>query len=221
VVVENALSVISPQDIASVDVLKDASTTAIYGARAANGVVIITTKGGRAGKTQISYNGAFGWRELPETMEVLSPYDFVRWQYERSRGNVADSTSFHRTYGRGWDTLNVYKDLPAINWQNEVFGRRAKFNNQNVSVNGGSETTTYNLSLTSNREDGIQLETGFDRKLVNFKLEHKASDKLRVGFNARYLDQTISGAGTTNSGTRATNRLRHTINYRPFELLRT
>lgn len=218
VVVENALSVISPQDIASIDVLKDASTTAIYGARAANGVVIITTKGGRAGKTQISYNGSFGWRELPKTMDVMSPYDFVIWQYERSRGNVADSTNFVRTYGSTWDTLNVYKDFPSVNWQNEVFGRRAKYSNQNVSMNGGSENTTYNLSLTSNKEDGILIESGFDRYLVNFKLDHKASDKLKIGFNARYLDQTIRGAGTTNSGTRATNRLRHTINYRPFEL---
>ena len=218
VVVENALSVISPQDIASIDVLKDASTTAIYGARAANGVVIITTKGGRAGKTQISYNGSFGWRELPETMDVMNPYDFVIWQYERSRGNVADSTSFVQTYGHTWDTLNVYKDFPAVNWQKEVFGRRAKYSNQNVSLNGGSENTTYNLSLTGNKEDGILLESGFDRYLVNFRLDHKASDKLKIGFNARYLDQTIRGAGTTNSGTRATNRLRHTINYRPFEL---
>src|SRR6185436_10651321 len=88
--VENALNLISPQDIASIDVLKDASTTAIYGARAANGVIIITTKGGRPGKTQISYNGSFGWRELPKTMDVLSPYDFVVWQYERSRGNATD-----------------------------------------------------------------------------------------------------------------------------------
>ena len=89
--VENALSVIAPQDIASVDVLKDASTTAIYGARAANGVVMITTKSGRAGKTQISLNTSFGFRKLPNTMKVLSPYEFVRWQYERSRGSIADS----------------------------------------------------------------------------------------------------------------------------------
>jgi TonB-linked SusC/RagA family outer membrane protein len=218
VVVENALSVISPQDIASIDVLKDASTTAIYGARAANGVVIITTKGGRAGKTQISYNGSFGWRELPEYMDVLNPYDFVVWQYERSRGNVADSSSFAQTYGSTWDTLSVYKNFPAVNWQKEVFGRKAKYKNQNVALNGGSENTQYNLSLTSNKEDGILIESGFDRYLVNFRLDHKASDKLKIGFNVRYLDQTIRGAGTTNSGTRATNRLRHTINYRPFEL---
>lgn len=216
--VENALSVISPQDIASIDVLKDASTTAIYGARAANGVVIITTKAGRAGKTQIAYNGSFGWRELPKTMDVLSPYDYVVWQYERSRGSVDDMNNFANTYGTTWDTLDVYKDIPAINWQREVFGRRAKYNNQNVSLNGGGGNTTFNLSLTSNKEDGIQLESGFDRKLVNFKLEHKATDRLRIGFTARYLDQAIRGIGTTNTGTRATNRLRHTINYRPFEI---
>ncbi|MEO5685296.1 MAG: TonB-dependent receptor [Chitinophagaceae bacterium] len=216
--VENALSVISPQDIASIDVLKDASTTAIYGARAANGVVIITTKTGRAGKTQINYNGSLGWRELPKTMDVLSPYDFVVWQYERSRGSVADSTDFVKNYGSTWDTLNVYKNSIPINWQKEVFGKRALYQNHNVSVNGGSQSTTFNLSLTANKEDGIQLESGFDRYLMNFKLDHKVSDKVKIGFTARYLDQTIRGAGTTNSGTRATNRLRHTINYRPFEL---
>ncbi len=216
--VENALSVISPQDIASVDVLKDASTTAIYGARAANGVVIITTKAGKPGKTQISYNGSFGWCKLPETMDVLSPYDFVIWQYERSRGSIADSTSFAQTYGTTWDTLSNYKNVSPINWQEEVFGRKAKYQNHNVAVNGGTAATSFNLSLTANREEGILLESGLDRNLANFKLDHKVSDKLKIGMTARYLDQKIKGAGTTNSGTRATNRLRHTINYRPFEL---
>ncbi|MFC0773625.1 SusC/RagA family TonB-linked outer membrane protein [Terrimonas alba] len=213
--VDNALSVISPQDIASIDVLKDASTTAIYGARGANGVVIITTKTGRAGKTQVGYNGQFGFRQLPETMEVLSPDDFVRWQWERKL-ITGDTSSF--IYGTTWDTLNVYKNMPAINWQEEVFGRKANFQNHNLSVNGGNQSTSFNLSVTANREEGIQLESGFDRNLVNFKLDHKVSDKVKVGMTARYLDQKIKGIGTTNSGTRATNRLRHTINYRPFEI---
>ncbi|MBN8672569.1 MAG: TonB-dependent receptor [Chitinophagales bacterium] len=216
--VENALSVVSPQDIASIDVLKDASTTAIYGARGANGVIIITTKTGKPGKTTISYNGSYGYRKVPKTMDVLSPYDFVRWQYERSRGNTTDSSSFAQTYGTTWDTLNVYKNIPAINWQDEVFGRNAGFQNHNIAVNGGNQATSFNLSLTANREEGVQLESGFNRNLVNFKLDHKVSDKVKVGMTARYLDQKIMGAGTTNSGTRATNRLRHAINYRPFEL---
>ena len=216
--VEKALDVIAPQDIATIDVLKDASTTAIYGARAANGVVIITTKSGKPGKTQVGYNGSFGFRELPKTMGVLNPYDFVTWQYERSRANSTDSASFAQTYGTTWDTLSNYKNVPFINWQDEVFGRNANFQNHNVFVNGGDSKTTFNLSLTANKEQGIQLESGFDRYIANFKIEHKVSDKLKVGFTARYLDQVINGSGTTNSGTRATNRLRHTINYRPFEL---
>jgi TonB-dependent starch-binding outer membrane protein SusC len=216
--VENALSVISPQDIQTIDVLKDASTTAIYGARAANGVIMITTKAGRPGKTQVSYNGSVGTRELPKKMGVLSPYDFVFWQWERTRGSSTDSASFAQTYGTTWDTLSNYKNVAPIDWQEEVFGRNAKYQNHNLSVNGGNQATTFNLSLTANREDGIQLESGFNRNLVNFKLDHKVSDKVKVGITARYLDQTVKGIGTTNSGTKATNRLRHTIFYRPFEL---
>jgi TonB-dependent starch-binding outer membrane protein SusC len=216
--VENALQVLSPQDIASIDVLKDASTTAIYGARAANGVMIITTKTGRPGKTQLTYNGAFGFRELPKTTDVLSPYDFVTWQWERSRGNAADSSSFAQTFGTTWDTLANYKNIPATNWQEEVFGRNAMFQNHSVSLNGGSSNTSFNLSLTKNIEEGIMLQSKLDRNLVNFKLEHKVSEKFRMGMTFRYINQVIEGAGTTNTGTRATNRLRHTINYRPFEL---
>ncbi|HKC37772.1 MAG TPA: TonB-dependent receptor, partial [Chitinophagaceae bacterium] len=217
--VEKALDVISPQDIATIDVLKDASTTAIYGARAANGVVIITTKSGKPGKTQVGYNLSYGFRELTKTMGVLQPYDFVTWQYERSKlVGGSDTTNFFNTYGNTWDTLSVYKNIPFINWQEEVFGRNASFQNHNVFVSGGDQKTTFNLSLTANKEEGILLESGFDRYIANFKIEHKVSDKLKIGFTARYLDQTVKGAGTTNSGTRVTNRLRHTINYRPFEL---
>jgi TonB-dependent starch-binding outer membrane protein SusC len=216
--VENALQVLSPQDIASIDVLKDASTTAIYGARAANGVMIITTKGGKAGRTTVTYNGAFGFRQLPNTVDVMNPYDFVLWQYERSRGSIADSTSFAQTYGTTWDTLQSYKNTPMINWQEEVFGRKANFQNHNLSLNGGSDKTSFNLSITKNIEEGIQLESGFDRNLVNFKLDHKISDKFKMGMTFRYIDQEIQGSGTTNTGTRATNKLRHSINYRPFEL---
>lgn len=214
--VENALSVISPQDIASVDVLKDASTTAIYGARGANGVVIITTKSGRPGKTVVSYNGSFGYRQISKKMDVLNPYEFVIWQYEKAK--QGNDTSFSRVYGSTWDTLQNYKNAPFINWQDEVFGRKAFYQNHNISVSGGDKNTTFNLSLTANKEDGILIESGFDRKLINFRLDHRASDKFKVGITARYIDQIIKGVGTTSSGTRTTNRLRHSIQYRPFEI---
>ncbi|MDB5250538.1 MAG: TonB-dependent receptor [Segetibacter sp.] len=217
--VENALQVISPQDIASIDVLKDASTTAIYGARGANGVVIITTKSGRSGKTVVSYNGAVGFRQIFRKMDVLNPYEFVVAQWERSRlAGTTEIENFNKIYGSTWDTLNVYKNIPEINWQDQVFGRKAPYLNNNVSISGGNANTTFNLSLTANDEKGILLESGFNRKLVNFKLDHRASDKFRVGLTVRYIDQVIKGAGTTESGTRTTNRLRHSIQYRPFDI---
>ncbi len=218
--VENALSVLAPQDIATIDVLKDASTTAIYGARAANGVVMITTKTGKPGKTTVIYNGTFGFKELPKTLEVLSPYDYVLWNYEKTRSNATDSAYFARTYGTTWDTLNAYKDIPVINWQDQVFGRNAQFQNHNLSVSGGNAATTFNLSVTGNKEQGILLESEFERYIVNFKLDHKINDKARIGFTYRYLDEKIMGAGTTNPNNLPTaansNRLRSTIFYTPF-----
>lgn len=216
--VEDAFSSLSLQDIASIDVLKDASTTAIYGARGANGVVLITTKGGKAGKTQVAYSGSMGFKKIPKYLPVMNPYDFVTTQWERSRGSSADSASFAQTYGTTWDTLSVYKNIPFINWQERVFGRAAKFHNHNLSVSGGNKETTFNLSFTNNKEEGIQLESGLDRYIVNLKIESKVSDKLKVGLTTRYIDQIINGKGTIDPGTRESSRMRHSINYRPFEL---
>jgi TonB-dependent starch-binding outer membrane protein SusC len=213
--VENALNFISPQDIESIDVLKDASTTAIYGARGANGVVIITTKSGKGGKTTVSYNGSVGTREIFKKLDVMDPYDFVRWQYERSRGDINAEKSFLEQYG-AWDNINKYKTVEMVDWQEEVFGRQAQYQNHNFNINGGNVNTNYNLSLTTNNEEGVLLQSGFDRKLVTFRLDHKVSDKFKVGFNVRYTDQIVDGAGTTNSGTKSTNRLRHSVQYRPL-----
>ncbi|HEX2682791.1 MAG TPA: SusC/RagA family TonB-linked outer membrane protein, partial [Ferruginibacter sp.] len=214
--VENALSVISPQDIESVDVLKDASATAIYGARGSNGVVIITTKGGKNTRTSITYNGFMGVRKLPNTLAVMNPYEFVTYQYERSRGNATDSTNFVNQYGTTWDTLKNYQSVQNVDWQDEMFGRSAIFQTHNVNMMGGSDKTQFNLGLTYNKEDGILLNTGYDRKLVNFKLDHTASKILKVGLSTRYNNTNVTGAGTSNDGSFSTNRLRHALKYRPM-----
>lgn len=213
--VENALTVLAPQDIESIDVLKDASATAIYGARGANGVVIITTKGGRNMKTRVNYNGLAGIRQLANKLDVMNPYDFVIYQYERSRGSQQERTDFQNVYGR-WEDLELYKYARQADWQDEMFGRSALMQTHNVSVVGGTESTTFNLSLTSNKEEGIMLGSDFDRKLVNFKFDHKVSPKLRVGLAVRYNHTTVNGAGTANEGSSSTNRLRHAIKYRPI-----
>ncbi|MGX5817886.1 SusC/RagA family TonB-linked outer membrane protein [Chitinophaga lutea] len=214
--VENGLNNISPQDIETIDVLKDASTTAIYGARGANGVVIITTKGGRNMKTTLGYNGFVGFNKLANKLDVMNPYDFVTYWYERSRGSSQDSATFANRYGTTWDTLANYKNVPMADWQDQMFGRTALTQTHNVSLSGGNVNTSFNLSLTSNREDGIMLGSDFDRKLAAFKFDHSVNKVVKVGFNARYNHTVVNGAGTSNTGSSATNRLRHSIKYRPL-----
>ena len=230
--VENALSVLSPQDIASVDVLKDASATAIYGARGANGVVIITTKTGREGRTTVTYNGFAGFRHITKELPVLKTADYIDYSYEKARISGGQplaifksrfgSTTFRdtRNYGQvaGYDTLGALRNADFIDWQDRVFGRDAFQQTHNVSVAGGVKGTTYSLSLTRNDEDGIQLNSGFTRNLVNFRFDHKASDKFKVGFAARLTDQVINGAGTSSQGTGSTtgSRLRNALVYQPL-----
>ena len=80
-------------------------------------------------------------------MDVLNPYEFVVAQWERSRFGQHEIENFNKTYGTTWDTLNVYKNIEEINWQEKMFGRKAFYANNNISVNGGNENTTFNLSL--------------------------------------------------------------------------
>src|SRR5690606_32227937 len=110
--VENALSILSPQEIQSIDVLKDASATAIYGARGANGVIIITTKGGMNMKTQVTYNGFGGVRKITNQLNVMNPYDYVMYQYQTYNLNTDEQTrnAFRDRYGR-WEDLELYRDV--------------------------------------------------------------------------------------------------------------
>ncbi|RSK43772.1 SusC/RagA family TonB-linked outer membrane protein [Hymenobacter rigui] len=221
--IENALSVIAPQDIASVDVLKDASATAIYGARGANGVVIITTKKGIEGKTVISYNGFAGFRRISKKLGVLGPDDYLNYQYERAQLAGATGQGGLSAYGKLFgsrnymsDTLTRARQAPFVDWQDEVFGRDAFQQTHNLSVSGGVKGTTYSLSLTRNNEDGIQRGSDFTRNLINFRFDTKPMDRLRVGLNMRFNDQTVNGAGTSTSGSNVTSRLRNTLQYMPL-----
>jgi TonB-linked SusC/RagA family outer membrane protein len=213
---DNALSTISIQDIESIDVLKDAASTSIYGARGANGVVIITTKGGHntGGKTTISYNGFAGVSQLAKELPVQDPFDYMYYQFERAQ--QTGDTSGIAPYGNKWDSVLKYKNVPAYDWQKKVLGRTAFQQTHNVSMSGGTEQTQYNLSLTDARQDGVMLNSDYDRKLVAFRLDHRANERVRVGLNVRYNNTLIDGAGTSSTGSSALNFLRQVIRYRPF-----
>lgn len=213
---ENALNFISPQDIKSIDVLKDAAATSIYGARGANGVIVITTKGGQAGKLRVSYNGFVGVKVLAKSLDVFNPYDFVVYQSERSRGNSTDSLSFTKNFGSTWDTLSAYKSLPNVNWQEEALGRTGIATTHNVSAEGGNNKFTYSGSYTYNNEKAIVLNSNFKRHLMSLRGDYKINKQLKVGASARYTHQDVLGAGVSDDRGSSYSRLRNAVKYRPF-----
>jgi len=223
--IDNALSVISPQDIQSIDVLKDAASTAIYGARGSNGVFLITTKGGKntGGKTTVTYNMFMGVSKLSRELDFMDPYNFVLYEYERAKytENPSD-TSVVSQYIRNmsnYDTIKNYINYPRTqDWQKRILGRNAFQATHNISVSGGTAATQYNLSLSLNKQEGLISNSEFDRKIGNFRFDHKVSEHLKVGFNTRASQQKIKGAGTSDVNGAGANRLRQYTRYRPLIL---
>ena len=214
--VENGLTALSPQNIQTIDVLKDASATAIYGARGANGVIVITTKKGRPGKLMLSYNGFVGVKKLAKKLDVLSPYDFVVYQSERSRGSSTDSTSFGNNFGTTWDTLNNYKNVSPVNWQDEIAGRTGIMQTHNVSAMGGNQKITYNFGYTYNDDKAIILNSAYKRHLLNLNGDYKITNNLKLSLSTRYTHSDVYGAGVSSDQGSAYNRLRNAVKYRPF-----
>lgn len=208
----SSLNDIAPADIASIDVLKDAATAAIYGARGANGVVIVTTKSARAGKTTISYNGYGQERTLPKELDVLSPYEFVLAQYEyarlRSQSDVDNFTKYFGVY----DDLELYKNQKGTDWQKKLFGKPHLSQQHDLSITGGTPKTKIGLTVTNNKDEGLMPGSGYLRNYLNFKLNHEVSNAIKLDFAARLTHSVTDGAGT--SGT-ASVRVGDAITTRP------
>jgi TonB-linked SusC/RagA family outer membrane protein len=210
-----SMSDIPPSDIASIDVLKDASSTAIYGARGANGVIIITTKSGSEGRVKVDYNFYGGIKELSDKLPVLSPYEFVLNQYERASNSFLDMRSFTGLFGTYEQLDSLYGTAQGTDWQEQVFGRRAPVFNHHLSIYGGSEKSIFNLSLSHIDDQGIMIGSGYTRSNLNFRFETKATEKLTLNFDTKLSNTKISGAGTSDPGTSTNNRLKHAVIYRP------
>lgn len=214
--VENGLSDISPQDIQSIDVLKDAAATAIYGARGGNGVIIITTKSGKAGRLKLNYNGYVGVKFLAKKLKVMSPYDFIYYQSERSRGSGTDSTSFTNNYGTTWDTLSVYKDVDVVDWQKEVFGNTGFMQTHNLSASGGTRKITYDFGYTYNDDKAVVLNSRYKRHLLNLKADYKITNNIKLAVGTRFTHTDVYGAGVSSDQGTSYNRLRNAVKYKPF-----
>lgn len=188
---------IAPTDIESIDVLKDASASAIYGSRGANGVVIITTKRAKSGKTAISYNGFYQARAFPRKLDVLSPYEFVLAQYEYARvRSQAEVDNFQKYFGV-YDDLELYKAQKGTNWQDELFGDPPASQQHNLSLTGGTDKTKISFSFTNNKDEGLMVGSSYERNYLNFKVNHEVSKALKVDLSTRYSMATTLGAGTS------------------------
>ena len=207
----SSISDIAPSEIQSIDVLKDASSTAIYGARGANGVIIITTKEGKEGKTQVSFNGLLGWKKVTKTVKTLSPYEFAQYQYELG------STD----YGN-YNDLDIWKSVEGSDYQDEIFGRTGLQKQYNASVNGGSKDIKFNIGFSHTDEESIMLGSGYAKNNINAKLNAKLNKWLSFDFNARLgftkLDG-LSGGADTNESNAANSIVANTVAYAPVETL--
>ena len=213
--VENALGLISPQDIQSIDVLKDAAATAIYGARGANGVIVITTKKGKPGRLQVAYNAFYGVKNLEKELAVLSPYDYGFYQFERQLGNATDSATFVKNFG-SFSNLASLKTTSATDWQKQVYGNTGIMQSHNLSMFGGTQKLTYNLGVTSNDDRAVVRNSGLRRGIITGKVEYRPTQKLKIGVSTIYNYQDVYGAGVSSDQGSAYNRLRNAVRYRPY-----
>ena len=195
---------IPPSDIASIDVLKDASLTAIYGAKGGNGVIIVTTKSAQAGKVQVSFNGRLSVSSLSRSLDIMNTGQFVDLMYDRasSNGNGARDSwqkAFRGDFGNPKDN-SIYYYKTTNDWQDEVLGNKPISYQANVTVGGGNETTRFNLSLTQSEDLGIILGSGVRRTNVNFKLNTKITKNLEFTYNPKLTYRRDEGAGGANVG---------------------
>ncbi len=188
---------IAPGDIASIDILKDAASSAIYGAKGANGVVIVTTKSAKAGKTVVTYSGFGQVRTLPKKLDVLSPYQYVLAQYEfaKLRNDTADFIKYFGVY----DDLELYKNQKGTDWQQDLFGKPIMSQQHNLSITGGTDKTKLGFSISENKDQGLLAGSGYERQYLNFKLQHEISKAIRLDFNTRFSNTITDGAGTAGA----------------------
>lgn len=214
----SSLDYLASQDIASIEVLKDASASAIYGARGANGVVLVTTKSGKDSRTEIAYNGSGSYRALSKSLDVLSPYEFVGLQMDLNPLRYANM--YYRTGEDSegmpyrFQTMDDYYNTSGIDWQDEAF-RPTWSQSHDVSARGGNKETQYSLSYSYFDEQGIFSTNNYAKNSMRMKIQQKLYKWLTFDGTVNYTNINNKGVGT-GGGT-----LSNILMYRPVGGLRT
>lgn len=217
-----SISDIPASDIQSIDVLKDAFSTAIYGSRGANGVVLVTTKSGASGKVSVSYNAYWGQKKMAnkDAIQVMSPGEFVKLQWELGVLNDDLDDEFIPAYGSYLD-MDQYAAMTPNDWVQQVFGRTGSTFNHNLSVSGSSDKVKWTASYARIDDKAIMLGSDYVRDNLNFKAQFKPIKQISIDVNARYSRTEVLGSGSNSindsgstSGTSA--RLKHAVQYTPI-----
>lgn len=210
----NSLAFLNPNDIETIDILKDASATAIYGSRGANGVVLITTRKGRAGKDKVELSVNIGVSEVSKRINVLDPYHYALYQnlsYENS--NKYDGTSYTMPYS-ATDLDSLMDD--KTNWQDAIF-RRALSQQYSVSISGASEAGSHGLSLNYVNQEGTVLNSDYRKIGLSFNLHRNLGKVFRIGTSTSVANTITKGVktGTDKSDAASAGVIRSAITYPP------
>lgn len=201
-------------DIETIDILKDASATAIYGARGANGVIVITTKKGAEGKPTVNFTAAWTGNVISNKVSLMDAYDFVRMQTEMY--NITKGTNKYLEDGH---TLEEYKNAGTTDWQDRIY-RPALVQNYSISLSGGNKNTgtNYNLSFSALDQDGIIVNSNFQRYQGKVNLSQKINKKLTANVLLNYSKTATNGTNPTaaQQSSSATGWLMYSVwGYRP------
>ena len=210
------LGSINIEDIESMNVLKDASAIAIYGARAANGVFVITTKKGKSGEPVITFNAKVGFAQITRLMEMMSVYEYVR--YLRELDSSKANSLYLNSLGRD---LEYYRDIKGINWQEEILTNTPLAMFYDISMRGGSNKTKYSVSVGYTNQDGVINNTGQKKYRGNFNLTQNIGSKFKTDVSLRLNRSNDWGPFVASEGlsdANMPNTLYRAWGYRPYSV---
>lgn len=215
-----SISDIPASDIQSIDVLKDAFSTAIYGSRGANGVIIVTTKSGKEGKITVNFNAYAGVKQMANKGAFVpqNAYDFVRTQYEYALFKDNVSSFYGSRYGV-FEDMDLYKGMATNDWVDAVFGRTGHNLSHNLSVSGGTDKIKWTVGYAHFDETAIMLGSDYSRNNLNFKSNIKTSKTTSIDLNVRYSNVKVTGSGANainDKGSTSQSRLKNSIVYSPI-----
>ena len=219
----DGISDIPANDIEDITVLKDASSTAIYGSRGANGVILVTTKSGKDGKVKVSYNAYYSWKKIAKKYDVLDVYDYAKWQYEYAllyNGGDASKISHYTDKFGNYQDMDLYRGVEGNDWQDLAYGRTGHTFNHNININGGSDNMKYAFSYAHMDDKAIMVGSDFKRDNLSLKLNTKPTKRTTLDFQARWAKTTINGGGANEAaGAYDTDRrLRYAVLYTPLPM---